>query len=75
MSDTEVTSLVSLGMNDKHLVLRNEFLRKLHSIIQEQDIRMKSYAIAEDYSGCMQETVSLTTPSFSIQLQVTARNK
>lgn len=75
MSDAEVTSLVTLGMNDKHLNLRNEFLRKLNSILQEHEIKMKSYGIAEDYSGCMQETVQITTPSFSINLQVTARNK
>lgn len=72
MSDEE-TALATIGINTKHLDLRDEFVRRLSSILNEAVLSLKSYQMAEDYCGNAQETVRLESDHLTINLQITAK--
>ena len=73
MNDTQCTALEVIGINAKHIDLKNEFVRRLISLLQENELSLKSYGIAEDYCGNAEETVRLETSAISISLQLRAK--
>lgn len=61
------------GFNDQHKDLKTDFIRRLVGILTTQVPELKSYQMAEDWSGNAQETIQLETEGLKIGLTITAK--
>ncbi len=73
MSNQECTAIATIGINEKHNSLKDEFVRRMISFLTESQVSLKSYQMAEDYCGNAQETVRLENEYISINLQLTVK--
>ncbi len=72
-NENEGKALATIGINEKHNDLKNEFIRRMLSFLNETEIALKSYQMSEDYCGNAQETVRLENESLTINLQLTMK--
>jgi hypothetical protein len=63
----------TIGFNEKHVDLRHEFIARLIEMIQ-QEMKLTSYSIQEDYAGNPCEAVRLESDECTIALQVTRKS-